>query len=70
MGVIMTGMGRDGARELGRIFSEGGITLGQDEDSSIVYGMPKAAFEMGHLTQQVGLAEMAGTISKLAKHYR
>ena len=67
MGVIMTGMGRDGARELGSIFREGGMTLGQDEASSVVYGMPKAAFEMGHVTQQVSLADMAATISRLAR---
>ncbi len=70
LGVIMTGMGRDGARELGSIYREGGITLGQDEASSIVYGMPKAAFELGHVTEQVSLAEMAGAISRLAKQYR
>lgn len=70
MGVIMTGMGRDGAQELGSIFREGGITLGQDEASSVVYGMPKVAFELGHLTRQVSLAEMADTISMLAKQYR
>lgn len=70
MGVIMTGMGRDGARELGSIYREGGLTLGQDEASSIVYGMPKAAFEMGHVGQQVSLADMASTISRLAKQYK
>jgi two-component system chemotaxis response regulator CheB len=70
MGVIMTGMGRDGAKELGSIFREGGITLGQDEASSVVYGMPKVAFEMGHVGEQVALADMAATISRLAKHYR
>jgi two-component system chemotaxis response regulator CheB len=69
MGVIMTGMGRDGARELGSIYREGGLTLGQNEASSVVYGMPKAAFEMGHVMQQVGLMEMAGEISRLAKQY-
>jgi two-component system chemotaxis response regulator CheB len=69
MGVIMTGMGRDGARELGSIYREGGLTLGQDEASSVVYGMPKAAFEMGHVGQQVSLAEMAPTISRLARQY-
>lgn len=70
MGIIMTGMGRDGAKELGSIFREGGITLGQDEGSSVVYGMPKAAFEMGHVTQQVSLADMAATISRLARQQR
>ncbi|MDP3176757.1 MAG: chemotaxis response regulator protein-glutamate methylesterase [Spirochaetaceae bacterium] len=70
MGVIMTGMGRDGARELGSIFREGGITLGQDEQSCIVYGMPKVAFELGHVTEQVSLSEMAATISKYARQYK
>jgi two-component system chemotaxis response regulator CheB len=70
LGVIMTGMGRDGARELGSIYREGGITLGQDEASCVVYGMPKVAFELGHVTQQVSLEEMAATISRLAKQYR
>jgi Chemotaxis response regulator containing a CheY-like receiver domain and a methylesterase domain len=70
MGVIMTGMGRDGAKELGEIYREGGLTLGQDEASCVVYGMPKVAFELGHVGQQVSLADMAPTISKLAKQYR
>lgn len=70
LGVIMTGMGRDGAKELGSIFREGGWTLGQDEESSIVYGMPKAAFEMGHVQRQVSLSDMAATISALAKQHR
>jgi two-component system, chemotaxis family, protein-glutamate methylesterase/glutaminase len=70
MGVIMTGMGRDGARELGSIYREGGITLGQDEASCVVYGMPKVAHELGHVTQQVALSDMAATISRLARQYR
>jgi two-component system chemotaxis response regulator CheB len=70
MGVIMTGMGRDGAKELGSIFVEGGLTLGQDEGSCVVYGMPKVAFELGHVSQQVPLGDMAETISRLAKQYR
>ncbi len=67
LGVIMTGMGRDGARELGTLFKEGGITLGQDEASSVVYGMPKVAFELGHVTEQVPLERMADRISELAR---
>ncbi len=70
LGVIMTGMGRDGAKELGSIFRGGGYTLGQDEASSIVYGMPKAAFEMGHVQKQIPLSEMAAAISTLAKQHR
>ena len=70
LAVIMTGMGRDGAREIGTIFKEGGITLGQDEESSVVYGMPKVAFELGHVMEQVPLAKMAERICKLAKEKR
>jgi two-component system chemotaxis response regulator CheB len=70
LGVIMTGMGRDGAKEIGTIFKEGGIPLGQDEESSVVYGMPKVAFEMGHVMEQVSLARMAERICKLAKEKR
>jgi two-component system, chemotaxis family, protein-glutamate methylesterase/glutaminase len=69
MGVIMTGMGKDGARELGSIYREGGITIGQDEATSIVYGMPKAAYEMGVVTYQVALPKIAETICRLAKEH-
>lgn len=67
MAVIMTGMGRDGAWEIGSIYREGGITLGQDEASCIVYGMPKVAFENGFVGKQVPLTEMAETICRLVK---
>ncbi len=67
MGVIMTGMGRDGAREIGSIHRKGGITVGQDEESSIVYGMPKVAAEMGHVQHIVALKDMASTISRLVQ---
>jgi two-component system chemotaxis response regulator CheB len=67
LGVIMTGMGRDGAAQLGSIYREGGLTLGQDEASSVVYGMPRVAFEMGHVMEQVSLERMAGRISEVAR---
>lgn len=70
LGVIMTGMGKDGAKELGSIYREGGLTLGQDEASSVVYGMPKVAFEMGHVMEQVPLERMAERISALAMERR
>jgi len=63
-------MGKDGAIELGSVFGEGGITLGQDEASSVVYGMPKVAFEMGHVMEQVPLGSMAARISELAMEKR
>ena len=70
LAVIMTGMGRDGAKEIGTIFKEGGLTIGQDEVSSIVYGMPKVAWELGHVMEQVSLSDMAARICALAKEQR
>jgi two-component system chemotaxis response regulator CheB len=67
LGVIMTGMGRDGAQQLGTIYKEGGITLGQDESSAVVYGMPRVAFELGHVMEQVSLNKMAERICAVAK---
>jgi two-component system chemotaxis response regulator CheB len=70
LGVIMTGMGKDGAQHLGTIYKEGGMTLGQDEASSVVYGMPRAAYEMGHVMEQVSLSNMARRICDVAKTAR
>jgi two-component system chemotaxis response regulator CheB len=67
LGVIMTGMGRDGAQHLGTILKEGGLTIGQDEASSVVYGMPRVAYEMGHVMEQVSLDKMARRICDVAK---
>jgi two-component system chemotaxis response regulator CheB len=67
LGVIMTGMGRDGAQQLGTIYKEGGMTLGQDEASAVVYGMPRVAHEMGHVMEQVALDKMARRICDVAK---
>jgi two-component system chemotaxis response regulator CheB len=70
LGVIMTGMGRDGAQHLGTIYKEGGMTLGQDEKSAVVYGMPRVAYELGHVMEQVSLDNMARRICDVAKENR
>ncbi len=70
LGVIMTGMGNDGAAQLAQMRKQGAHTLGQDEQSCIVYGMPKVAFEMGGVQRQVSLQDMAREISKLARQYQ
>jgi two-component system chemotaxis response regulator CheB len=70
LGVIMTGMGRDGAENLGKIYQEGGMTLGQDEHSAVVYGMPRVAYELGHVMEQVTLENMARRICDVAKTAR
>lgn len=70
LAVIMTGMGRDGAYALGDVIKRGGITVGQDEATSVVYGMPKVAYELGYIQHQVPLHEIAGTMCALAKEKR
>lgn len=55
VGVILTGMGRDGAQGLKLMREAGAATLGQDEASSVVYGMPKAAFDIGAVERQKSL---------------
>lgn len=70
LGVIMTGMGRDGAAQITEMRKKGAWTLGQNKETSIVYGMPKVAFEMGGVQKQVALADMAREISTLAKEHQ
>jgi two-component system chemotaxis response regulator CheB len=63
-GVILTGMGADGARGLLAMKNAGAKTLGQDERSCVVYGMPKAAYELGGVEKQVHLSLMPEAILK------
>ncbi|OUR76733.1 chemotaxis response regulator protein-glutamate methylesterase [Alphaproteobacteria bacterium 46_93_T64] len=62
IGVILTGMGRDGAEGLLSMRQAGARTIGQDENSSVVYGMPKAAFELGAVKSQYPLTNIASAI--------
>lgn len=62
LGVILTGMGKDGALGLKAIKDAGGLTIAQDEESCVVYGMPKAAFDIGASTHIVKLKEIPGFI--------
>jgi two-component system chemotaxis response regulator CheB len=61
-GVILTGMGKDGAKGLLAMRQAGARTLGQDEASCVVYGMPRAAFELGAVERQLPLSRMASAI--------
>jgi two-component system, chemotaxis family, protein-glutamate methylesterase/glutaminase len=65
VGVIMTGMGRDGVDGCKAILAAGGFTLGQDEHTSVVYGMNKAAFVEGALKTQFALDELPGILKHL-----
>jgi two-component system, chemotaxis family, protein-glutamate methylesterase/glutaminase len=62
VGVILTGMGCDGARGLLAMKESGARTLVQDEKSSIVFGMPREAIKLGAADEVVSLSEMAGAI--------
>jgi two-component system chemotaxis response regulator CheB len=64
VGAILTGMGRDGAEGLLAMRRTGARTLGQDEASSVVYGMPKAAFELGAVERQAPLDRLAAELLK------
>jgi two-component system chemotaxis response regulator CheB len=64
LGVIMTGMGHDGASGCGMIRAAGGYVLGQDEASSDVYGMNKVAFASGHVDRQFRLDELPQLITR------
>ena len=62
IGVILTGMGHDGRDGVLRIKQSQGKTLAQDEDSCVVFGMPKAAIETGAIDKVVSLSEMPGEL--------
>jgi two-component system chemotaxis response regulator CheB len=65
LGVLLTGMGSDGAKGLLSMKKKCGFTIGQDEKSSIVYGMPKVAYEIGAVDEQVALDRIANRILEL-----
>lgn len=62
LGIIMTGMGDDGARGMKEMHDMGARTLAQDEESSVVYGMPKEAVKLGAVDRSVPLAAIPGAI--------
>jgi len=62
VGVLLTGMGKDGATELQRMKARGAYTIAQDRDSSIVHGMPGAAIELGAATQVLPADKIAGAL--------
>lgn len=62
VGIILTGMGEDGARGLTKMRRKGAYTIGQDKESSIVYGMPMVAYQMGGVAKQASLDDVAPTL--------
>lgn len=68
LGIIMTGMGDDGARGLKEMRDAGARTLGQDEDSCVVYGMPREAFKLGAVERELPLEQIASAILGVRGH--
>ncbi|MDO8988966.1 MAG: chemotaxis-specific protein-glutamate methyltransferase CheB [Sideroxyarcus sp.] len=68
VGVLLTGMGRDGAEGMADIAAAGGVTIAQDEASSVVYGMPKAAVELGAALHVLPIEQIAPALTALANN--
>jgi len=67
IGIILTGMGYDGARGLLGMRRKGAKTIGQDEETSVVYGMPKVAYELGAVQKQVALLNIPQVLSLMLR---
>ena len=65
VGVLLTGMGRDGAAGLKRIRDAGGLTVAQDEETCAVYGMPAVAMELDAVDLQLPLCDIGPTLRRL-----
>lgn len=66
-GIIMTGMGRDGADGLLAMRKAGAYTIGQDKESSVVYGMPMVAYDIGAVQTQASCENIAGVLIRHLK---
>ncbi len=62
VGAILTGMGRDGDKGMLAMRKRGARTIGQDKETSVVYGMPREAYQLGGVELQVGIQDVAGAI--------
>ena len=67
VGIIMTGMGADGAKGLLKMRQKGAFTIGQDEKSSVVYGMPGVAKKLGAVCEQASCDQVAGVLLRHLK---
>ncbi len=65
LGVILTGMGSDGVQGMEKIRKAGGVTIAQDEKTSVVFGMPKIAIEKGCIDKVLPLGEISGEIVRI-----
>jgi two-component system, chemotaxis family, protein-glutamate methylesterase/glutaminase len=65
LAIILTGMGADGAKGIKELKEKGAYTIGQDQQSSVVYGMPKVAYEIGGITEQLPLNSIPNRVKTL-----
>jgi len=70
IGILLTGMGYDGAKGLLAMRRKGARTIGQDERTSVVYGMPKVAFELGAVEKQSPLDDISRVLSRMLQLQR
>jgi len=68
MGVILTGMGSDGVEGMKAIHEHGGFTLGQDESTCAVYGMPRACAHLGILNRVIALDQVPAQILQAVRY--
>src|SRR6185436_9762424 len=65
LGILLTGMGDDGAQGMAAIRAAGGVTLGESEARCVVYGMPRAARRIGAVEHEGSLTEIAAWLASL-----
>lgn len=70
LGIILTGMGADGAKGMLSLKNAGAMTVAQDEATSVVYGMPKEAMQLGAVRKELPLQRMADVITRFAESKR
>lgn len=68
IGILLTGMGKDGAAELGLMKAQGAVTIAQDKESSVVHGMPGVAIELGAASYVLSPDKIAAVLTNLANH--
>lgn len=66
VGVVLTGMGADGAKGLLQMRNAGAVNIGQNEETCVVYGMPRVAKELGAITYELPLGQIAAKMMELA----
>lgn len=70
LGVILTGMGADGARGITKLHATGAYTIGQDKESCVVYGMPMEAYKRGGISRQLPLGQIGDELVRYLRTHK